>query len=84
MVTHDKAEHKLKIEDQRGTSYLEYEESGQAVTVLHTVVPDALSGRGLAAQLAEAVFQYARNEHKSIRSECSYMTAWLKRHHSRQ
>lgn len=80
MVTHDKAAKKFLIENPEGTSYLEYTMKDGAVTVLHTVVPKPLSGHGLAGQLAEACFQFARNEKKPVRSECSYMTAWLKRH----
>ena len=81
MVTHDKAAKKFLIENPKGTSYLEYSTEDGAITVLHTVVPKPLSGHGLAGELAEACFQFARNEKKPVRSECSYMTAWLKRHH---
>lgn len=81
MITHDKAAQKFLIQNPEGTSYLEYSREGGAITVLHTVVPEALSGQGLAGKLADACFQFARTEKKPIRSECSYMTAWLKRHH---
>lgn len=80
MVIHDTEEKKFKLEFPEGTARMEYEESADAVTVLHTNVPEALAGRGLAAELAEAAAAYARETNKDILSECSYMTAWLKRH----
>lgn len=54
MVTHDIKNHKFKIESPKGLSCLEYDLTGHVFTVLHTIVPAALSGKGLAAQLAEA------------------------------
>lgn len=80
MVHHDPTTCKFTIENPEGTSWLEYKEDADAVTVLHTVVPKVLSGRGLAGQLADAAWTYTKEQHKAIRSECSYMTAWLKRH----
>ncbi len=50
VVIHDMQEHRFKIEDPKGLCYLEYSEDGNnQFTVLHTIVPDELSGRGLAA-----------------------------------
>lgn len=53
MVTHDIKNHKFKIESPKGLSCLEYDLTGHVFTVLHTIVPAALSGKGLAAQLAK-------------------------------
>lgn len=80
MVNHDTTAHKFTIENPEGVSWLEYREDDHSVTVLHTVVPSALSGRGLAGQLADAAYRYTQDQHKEILSECSYMTTWLKRH----
>lgn len=80
MVQHDIQNHKFIIDNPEGLSWLEYTEEERSVTVLHTVVPKALSGRGLASQLAAAVMAYTQSQSKGILSECSYMTAWLKRH----
>ena len=52
MVTHDIKNHKFKIESLKGLSCLEYDLTGHVFTVLHTIVPAALSGKSLAAQLA--------------------------------
>ncbi len=43
MVTHDIKNHKFKIESLKGLSCLEYDLTGHVFTVLHTIVPAALS-----------------------------------------
>ena len=80
MVTHDIKNHKFKIESPKGLSCLEYDLTGHVFTVLHTIVPAALSGKGLAAQLAEAAYSWAVQNRYTVRSDCTYMTAWMKRH----
>lgn len=80
MVTHDLIHHLFKIENPKGDSYLEYSLENNCFTVLHTKVPPELSGKGLAAALAAEAFRWATGEGFQIRSECSYMTAWMKRH----
>lgn len=79
MVTHDIENHKFKIENPEGLSYLEYSLTGQTFTVLHTTVPAELSGKGLAAQLADTAYNWAIKNEYEVRSECTYMTAWMKR-----
>lgn len=64
-----------------GEAYMEYDISGGALTVLHTRVPDALGGQGIAGKLAEEVAAFSKERHFTLKSECTYMTAWLKRHH---
>ena len=72
MVTHDIKNHKFKIESLKGLSCLEYDLTGHVFTVLHTIVPAALSGKGLAAQLAEAAYNWAVKNRYTVRSDCTY------------
>lgn len=79
MITHNTKTHRFEIEYPEGTAYLEYEDKDGVVTVLHTIVPDALSGQGIAASLAKAFYDWVSENHYPMKSDCSYMTAWLKR-----
>ena len=63
-----------------GEAYMEYEIAGGTLTVMHTRVPDALSGRGLAGELAKRVAAFAKDAGLALASECMYMTAWLEKH----
>lgn len=79
MVIHDLENRLFKIENPEGISCLEYSLENGCFTVLHTKVPPVLSGQGLAATLAAEAFRWATEQGYRIRSECSYMSAWLKR-----
>jgi uncharacterized protein len=44
----------------------------EQITITHTNVDPAYSGKGLARQLVQRVVEYARKENKYIIPECSY------------
>ncbi len=79
MIIHDEARHRFLKEDPRGTAYMEYTCKGNILTVTHTKVPDALAGRGIAAELASAFYEWACSHHYVIHSECSYMSHWMEK-----
>lgn len=80
MVIHDSPNRRFIIDDPKGLCFLEYEEKDGICRVIHTIVPPQLGGQGLAAQLAQAFYQWVSENHIPFASDCSYMTAWLKRH----
>ena len=49
MITHDTKAHMFEINYPEGRAYLEYTEDNGTVTVIHTIVPEALGGRGIAS-----------------------------------
>ena len=59
---------------------LDYRLSGGVMTILHTEVPHALRGRGLAGQLVRAAFGYAREAGLKVAPRCSYAAEWVERH----
>lgn len=61
-------------------AHLDYELAGQVMTITHTIVPEALGGRGIAAKLTKAAFDYARAAKLKIIPACSYVAAWTKKH----
>ena len=80
MVSHDLILHLLKIKNPKGDFYLKYSLKNNFFPVLHKKFPPFLPVQGLAAALAAEAFRWATGEGFQIRSECSYMTAWMKRH----
>jgi predicted GNAT family acetyltransferase len=64
------------IEGEEPTGYLEWEPRGENVRVAtHTVVPPAIGGRGIAAELVERLVADAREQGFRIVPECSYVAA---------
>lgn len=61
-------------------SVLEYKLAGDLLTITHTEVPQALSGRGIASDLVKHALNTARSEGWKVRIECSYAATFVKRH----
>lgn len=50
------------------------------MTIVHTGVPDAIGGRGIAATLTAAALEFARNRGWRVRPLCSYAAVFMRRH----
>ena len=62
------------------TGYVEYELSGNTMTMTHTIVPPAIGGRGIASALVKAALDHARAEGWKVVPQCSYADAWMRKH----
>lgn len=60
-------------------SFLSYTFEGDCVVFDHTFVPEELRGRGIAAKLARAALDEARQRKWKIVPRCSYVAAFIKR-----
>ena len=54
--------------------------SGKERVVDHTIVPQEIGGRGIAAQLVQALVDDARAQGFTIVPQCSYVAAQFRRH----
>ena len=59
---------------------LDYRIEGGVLTILHTGVPAAVGGRGIAAELTRATVEFARAENLKIYPACSYAAVYFRRH----
>ena len=59
---------------------LEYRCAGDTMNILHTGVPHAIGGRGIAAELTRAALGFARQRAWRVQAQCSYAAAFLRRH----
>ena len=60
--------------------YVQYERDGDTLAATHTVVPNAIGGRGIAAQLVARLFEHARARGLKVHPQCSYVAAWTRKH----
>ncbi|MGH6624371.1 MAG: GNAT family N-acetyltransferase [Burkholderiaceae bacterium] len=58
----------------------DYRMHGDTMMLVHTEVPPHLEGRGIAAALVAAAFQYAKDKGFDVLPVCSYVRAWTRRH----
>jgi predicted GNAT family acetyltransferase len=59
---------------------LTYDRTGGDVKILHTEVPRALGGRGLATLLAKTALEWARAEHLSVVVLCPFVREYMRKH----
>ncbi len=62
------------------TAYVTYARHGDRLTLVHTEVPRALSGRGVGSSLATAVLKEVRRRSLRVAVECEFLEAFIKRH----
>lgn len=62
------------------TAFIDYAEPDGDLALLHTEVPEALKGRGVAAGLVERTLEYAEQHGRKIVPRCTYVISFLKRH----
>ena len=71
---------RFELERDGQVAYLEYNLAGKVIQLIHTEVPESLRGKGMAAELAESAFQWAREHQVKVDVICPYVAAYLEKH----
>ena len=61
-------------------SVAEYRIDGDVITFTHTLVPEALQGRGLGTKMVEAGLAAARTHGQKVVPQCPMFSAYMKKH----
>lgn len=79
-IKNNTAASRFEYKDNDQLCYLNYTLDNKIMSITHTWVPQALEGRGIAAQLTKTALETARENHWKIIPICSYTVAYMKRH----
>lgn len=79
-ITHRPERKRFETELDGVTAYVEYRLTDGALDIVHTIVPPAIGGRGVAAALVKKAYDYARENRMKPLATCSYAVVWLRRH----
>jgi uncharacterized protein len=71
---------RFELEQNGQVAYLEYSLAGNILQLIHTEVPEALRGQGLAAELAQSAFEWAREHGTKVDVVCPSVAAFLAKH----
>jgi len=84
-VKHTQADRTFTIDiKDHDTAFLKYSEiDSGSIDLYTTVVPRSLEGKGIAKLLANAAFNFARENDLKIKPSCWYIDGYLKRHPQR-
>ncbi|HEY0178877.1 MAG TPA: GNAT family N-acetyltransferase [Dokdonella sp.] len=79
-ITRNDAARRFETSVDGALCVLEYRLHDGVLAIVHTGVPDAVGGRGIAAALTKAALDAARAEGWRVRPQCSYAAVYLTRH----
>jgi len=79
-VMHLAAQHQFVIDLGDDKAMLVYRPLGREIVLLHTQVPPAWEGRGIAGDLTRAALEYAREAQLVVRPVCPFVIAYLRQH----
>jgi uncharacterized protein len=71
---------RFELEQDGHVATLDYSLSGHVLGLLHSDVPEALRGSGIASALAKAGLDYAREHHLKVDVTCPFVADYLERH----
>jgi predicted GNAT family acetyltransferase len=71
---------RFELERDGHIAYLEYTLAGDVLELVHTEVPEALRGRGMAAELAKTALDWARENHKKVDIVCPFAADYIANH----
>jgi uncharacterized protein len=79
-VTNNQTNHSFEMMVDGQRAFIDYRKNGNVFLLIHTEVPVALQGKGIAAALVEKAFNYLEENGFKMMPYCKYIHAYLKRH----
>jgi predicted GNAT family acetyltransferase len=79
-IVNNEKELQFEIALEGEKAYLSYRFYKKDIAFMHTTVPKALEGRGIASALAREAFRYAAARHKKVMVYCPFVAGFVKNH----
>lgn len=79
-VRRDEARHAYVLEADGHTAFAAYRIEGGHIVFYHTVVPEALEGRGIGSALVKGALEDVRSRGLKAVPLCSFVKGWIERH----
>lgn len=79
-VTHDEEAQSFELLVDGHRALLTYHRFPDRIVIIHTEVPRAFEGHGLAAKLSRAALDFARLHHLRVVPLCPYVSEFIRKH----
>ncbi len=80
-VTDNPAASRLEMDSGSAVAFVEYERAGGGrIALLHTEVPEALSGQGVGSKLVRGTLDAVWAEGLKVVPRCGFVAAYVERH----
>jgi predicted GNAT family acetyltransferase len=83
-VVDNPARHRFELEVDGETAFAAYRFEGNDIVFYHTVVPDALSGRGIGSRLVRGALEQVRARGLKVVPLCPFVRAYIEKHPEEQ
>jgi predicted GNAT family acetyltransferase len=80
VIKHNLEQHRFECTEEGFLCVLNYTLHDKQMTIIHTGVPAAVGGRGIAAELTQYALNTAQTSGWKVQPVCSYAVAYLRRH----
>jgi predicted GNAT family acetyltransferase len=80
IISHDQKANQFTAEVDGHRAELDYTVADGVMTITHTRVPQAIGGRGIAAELMRDALKAAAERGWSVNPACSYAAAYMRKH----
>ena len=79
-VVDNPAQSRFELDLGEAVAVAYYKVDGDRIALLHTEVPQELSGRGIGSRLAKGVFESLRTRGVGVVAKCPFMASYAARH----
>jgi uncharacterized protein len=79
-VRHNAAAGRFEADVEGGIAHADYRMQGRVMRIVHTQVPVAAEGRGIAGQVVRAALEHARAHGLRVQPMCGYVRSYMQRH----
>lgn len=79
-IVHNAAEARFEARIDGWLCRCDYRMHERVMQLVHTEVPPALEGRGIAARLVQAALAHAQAAGLKVQPRCSYVRVYMRRH----
>ena len=79
-LRNNKADNRFEMTFENYVSFIEYDQAGDTMSLLHTEVDPALEGKGVGTALVEKVLTEIEKREGKLIPLCPFVVAYIKRH----
>lgn len=84
-IVHNNEEKRFEITlDDGSLAMIEYRRAGNNIIYIHTEVPEAYEGQGIASKLAHHVMEYAKENNLKVQALCPFVKKYVDEHEEYQ
>jgi len=79
-ITHNEPAHRFEVHVDGETAVLLYRREGDAITFIHTRVPNGIGRHGIGSELVRTGLEYAKSQGLKVIPLCPFVAAYIGSH----